>query len=62
MAGRFSPDDLIETAFSAHELSSVAAEISLLETHLQPLDLRGLLRDALKAVSPWRSSMVCRLR
>lgn len=46
------PDDLIETAFSAHELSSVAAEISLLETHLQPLDLRGLLRDALKAVSP----------
>ncbi len=37
---------------SARELSSVAAEISLLETHLEPLDVRGLLREALKSVTP----------
>ncbi|MBK8984968.1 MAG: response regulator [Chloroflexi bacterium] len=37
---------------SARELSSVAAEMSRLETHLQPLDVRGLLQEALKAVAP----------
>ena len=37
---------------SARELSSVAAEMSRLETHLQPLDLRGLLQEALRAVAP----------
>lgn len=44
------PDEA--AASSARELSSVAAEISRLETHLQPLDVRSLLRDALKAVAP----------
>lgn len=42
------PDD----ASSARELSSVAAEMSRLETHVQPLDVRGLLQEALKAVTP----------
>ena len=37
---------------SARKLSSVASEISLLETHLQPLDVRYLLQDALKAIQP----------
>jgi len=37
---------------SASALSSVEVEISLLETRLQPLDVRGLLREALRAVAP----------
>lgn len=42
----------VEPDASARALSSVAAELSLLETHLQPLDVAGLLREALKAVAP----------
>jgi CheY-like chemotaxis protein len=45
------PDDAAD-AGRARELSSVAAEVSRLETHLQPLDARVLLHEALKAVAP----------
>lgn len=51
-AGGWQADEPDESASSARELSSVAAEISRLETHLQPLDVRSLLHDALRAVAP----------
>ncbi|MCB8985430.1 MAG: response regulator [Ardenticatenaceae bacterium] len=51
-AGKPAGESEEETAVSARELSSVAAEISLLEPHLEPLDVRGLLHEALRAVAP----------
>ncbi|MCP4363646.1 MAG: response regulator [Chloroflexi bacterium] len=41
-----------EKTESAREISSVASEISLLETHLQPMNVREFLQDALKAIKP----------
>lgn len=44
------PADAEAESESARALSSVASEISLLETHFQPMDMRQLLQDALKAI------------
>jgi CheY-like chemotaxis protein len=37
---------------AARELSSVSTEVSLLDTHLEAVDIRTVLQDALKATAP----------
>ena len=37
---------------AARELSSVSSEVSLLDTHLEAIDIRTVLQDALKATAP----------
>ncbi|PIE80315.1 MAG: hypothetical protein CSA11_08295 [Chloroflexi bacterium] len=37
---------------AARELSSVSTEVSLLDTHLEAIDIRTVLQEALKAIAP----------
>lgn len=46
-----------ESPSSAQQLSSVQSEMAHLETHLQPADVRPLLKDALTAVQPLADSL-----
>jgi CheY-like chemotaxis protein len=46
------PTPVSDTSATARQLSSVSAEVSLVDTRLEAIDIRSLLQDALTAIAP----------